>query len=632
VKNELDLLRDEVLGLFPRLEARLGADLPPERREPLYRGRAALADGRFLVLVVGEFKRGKSSLLNALIEQRLFPVDADIATATVCTLSWGETPRAVVHLLPGDGDEALPPPKTIGLAEVPRYATEQGWAKGDPPVAQIDMVAPIPQLTSGLILVDTPGIGSMNPAHTAATSGFLPEADALIFVASADQPLSTPELAFLARAYEVCPIVLTAVTMIDKPSYEDEIIAEARARIAGVTGQPADRVDLVGVSALRKWNGLKEEDQALVQESGFPELEQRLWTGLVTSCAIARLSEAIDVLEAVTADSAAPLQNEKTGLAGQAALKDIDEQLKAAQAKVQEARTEAPRRSRMLADELEEHFRPIRRELTQAFDDMYLEFQQATEDRKALAEPGAVINRLVREMVDAQSRANRDLSKVVDEVAASFSERLSVPLSGLGGDVEIVPPTLLPPRIDMPTRRFASFRTVWGGATAAGAVGLIAGGLLALVFPPAAAAIGPFVAGPLIGGLVGQAAGVAGGFGQARMQTHEREDAERRRRLRGYILPRVDAARRNGMDDLTQRLRDETKALTRAMDEQLALDASSLDASRARLQQVRTRTATENDARLRQVERRLEEYQDIYQTLAEMRYRIEGLGQIGARA
>jgi hypothetical protein len=494
------------------------------------------------------------------------------------------------------------------------------------------MVAPIPQLESGLILVDTPGIGSMNPAHTAATSGFLPEADALIFVASAVQPLSTPELAFLARAYGVCPIVLTAVTMIDKTSREDDIIAETRGRIAGVTGQPADAVDLVGVSALRKWNGLKDEDQALIQESGFPELEQRLWTGLVTSCAIARLSEAIDVLEAVTADSAAPLQNEKTGLAGQAALKDIDEQLKAAQAKVQEARTEAPRRSRMLADELEERFRPIRRELTQAFDEMYLEFQQATEDRKALAEPGPVINRLVREMVDAQSRANRDLSKVVDEVAASFSERLSVPLSGLGGDVEIVPPSLLPPRIDMPTRRFAAFRTVWGGATAAGAVGLIAGGLLALVFPPAAAAIGPFVAGPLIGGLVGQAAGVAGGFGQATQQTHEREAAERRRRLRGYILPRVDAARRNAMDDLTQRLRDETKALTRAMDEQLALDASSLDASRARLQQVRTRTAAENDARLRKVERRLEEYKDIYQTLAEMRYRIEGLGQAGAPA
>ena len=316
MRDDLDRLRDEVLDLFPRLEAKLGGDLLTEQREPLYRGRAALADGRYLVLTVGEFKRGKSSLLNALIEDRLFPVDPDVATATVCTLSWGETPRALLYLLPQGEDETPPPPKTIDLSEVPRYATEQGRAKGDPPVARIDMVAPIPQLKSGLILVDTPGVGSMNPAHTAATSGFLPEADALLFVASAVQPLGTVELSFLARAYEVCPIVLTAVTMVDKTSGEDEIIAQARARIADVTGQPADAVDLVCVSARRKWNGLKNQDQALIQESGFPELERRLWTGLVTSCAIARLSQAIDVLEAVTAESEAPLQHERPAWPG----------------------------------------------------------------------------------------------------------------------------------------------------------------------------------------------------------------------------------------------------------------------------------------------------------------------------
>ena len=125
---------------------------------------------------------------------------------------------------------------------------------------------------------------------------------------------------------------------------------------------------------------------------------------------------------------------------------------------------------------------------------------------------------------------------------------------------------------------------------------------------------------------------MAGGFGQARLQTHERQDAERRRRLREYILPRIDAVRRISLDDLVQRLRDEVKALTRAMDEQLGLDASSLEASRARLQQARIRTAAANDARLREVEHRLEEYKDIYRTLAEMRYRIEGLGQAGVRA
>jgi hypothetical protein len=610
VKNELDLLRDEVLGLFPRLEAKLGDDLLPDRRELLYRGRAGLADGRYLVLTVGEFKRGKSSLLNALIEQWLFSVDVDVTTATVCTLSWGEMPQALLYLLPESEDEAPPPPITIDLSEVPRYATEQGRAKGDPPVARIDIVAPIPKLESGLILVDTPGVGSMNPAHTAATRGLLPEANALLFVASAVQPLSTVELSFLARAYEVCPIVLTAVTMIDKTTGGDEIIAQTRARIAEVTGRPAEAVNLVGVSALRKWHGLEDQDQKLIQESGFPELEQRLWTRLVTSCAIARLNQAVNVLEEVTAESEAPLQNENAGLAGQAMLKDIDEQLTAAQGKVQEAMTEVPRRSRMLADELEERYQPIRRGLTQAFDEIHLEFQQATEDRNAPAELSEAINQLVQRIVDAQGQANRDLTKVVDEVAARVYKGLSVSPSALGGDVGITGPSLLPPPIDMPTRQVAAFRNLWGGATA----------------------VGPFVAGPLIGDLLGQAVGVVGGFSQARLQSQERKDAERRRRLREYILPRIDAARRGSLDDLTVRLRDETEALTRAMDEQLVLDANSLEASRARLRQARIRTAAENDARLHEVERRLEDYDAVDRTLDEMRHRIRSLGQTGGPA
>jgi GTPase SAR1 family protein len=626
MKDELDRLRDEVLGLFPRIEAKLGADLSAEQREPLRRGRAELADSSYLVLVVGEFKRGKSSLLNALIEQDMFPVDPDVATSTVCTLRWGDTPQAQVYFLPGTGDdEVAPPPKSIGLDEIPRYASEQGRAEGDPPVAQIDITAPIAQLQSGLILVDTPGVGSLNPEHTAATSSFLPEADALLFVASAVQPLGTVELAFLARAYEVCPIVLTAVTKIDQAVDWDEVLAQTRDKIASVTGLPVGEVDLVGVSARRKREGLKRQDQATIQESGFPALAERLWTGLVASCATARLSQAVEVLDAVASDCEAPLQNEKAGLTDDQALSDLDEELKAAQVRAQEARASAPRRSRALADDLEERSQPVRRRLDLAFEEISTEFKQAIENRAVLAQPEAAVNQLVRAMVEARTAANRDLTKVVEEVAARFAEELSIRLTGLGQETEGGAIKISAPHITMPSRRFATFRTVWGGATAAGAAGLVAGGLLAFIFPPAAMAIGPFVAGPLIGGLLGQLTGVVGGMGQARTQNRDREDSERRRVLRDHVLPKIESIRRASIDDLNQRQRAESKALVREIEEQLALTASSLDESRARLQQARARTAADNAARLRQVERRLEDYEEIYEVLAEMRHRLEGL-------
>jgi hypothetical protein len=556
----------------------------------------------------------------------------------VCTLSWGETPGAVVRFVPADDDEEeeAAPPKVIDLSEVERYATVQGQAElaaelglaqQDLPVAQIDMTAPIPLLRSGLTWVDTPGLGSLNVRHTAATTGFLAEADALLFVASSVQPLSTVELSFLARAYEQCPIVLTAVSMIDKTTDEDAVTAQVRDRIADVIGQSPEQVDLVGVSALRRWNGEQAKDPELIAKSGFPELERQLWTRLVTSVALARLGRAVDVLEATAADSAVPLRNEQAALRDHGDLDEIDEQLQAAQARASEARAEAPRRSRLLAEELRERSRPIRRQLTQAFDDVTADFKNDTENRQVLLEPDAALNRLVQRMVEAQGAAGRALTAAVDEVAERFSADLPIALSGKGDESLSAPVPLTAPRVAVPTRRFATFRSTWSGGSAGAAVGIAAGLATAIVFPPAAIPVlGVFVAGPLIGGVAGHVTGMIGGYLTGKQQNLQQEEAERRRRLREYALPRIDAARRVSVEDIDQRIANETNALTAALDEQLSLAARRLEESRARLQQARLRTAAENAARLREVDTRLHEYAEVDRALARARHTVEALG------
>jgi len=637
MQEKIDRLRDQILGLFPWLVTGLGDDLPADGRQVLDRARARLDSSRYLVVTLGEFKRGKSSLLNGLIRQRLFPVDTDVATATVCTLSWGEIAGAVVHFLPVEDGQEPAAPKPIGLPEVERYATVQGQAElaaelglpqPDLQVAQIDITAAIPQLRSGLTLVDTPGVGSLNPAHTAATTGFLPEADALLFVASAVEPLGTAELSFLTRAYEHCQVVLTAVSMIDKIPDEETIVAQVRGRIAEVTGQTPDQVDLVGVSALRLWNGEQANDQDLIAKSGFPELERRLWTGLVENVALDRLGKALDVLEATAADSAVPLRNEQAALRGHEALAEIDEQLRVAQARASEARAEAPRRSRLLAEELRERSRPIRRQLTAAFDDITADFKSDTENRQVLLEPDAALNRLVQRMVEAQGAAGRSLTTVIDEVADRFSADLPIALGGKGDESVSSPSSLSAPRVAVPTRRFATFRSTWGGGSAGAAVGIAVGLAAAIVFPPAAVPVlGVFVAGPLIGGMVGHVAGMIGGYLTGKQQNQHQEESERRRRLRDYALPRIDAARRVSLEDIDQRIADETNALTAALDEQLSLAARRLEESRERLQRARTRTAADNAARLRDVETRLREYAEIDRTLARARHAVEVLGQ-----
>jgi len=628
MQDEVDELRDEVLGLFPWLTAELDAELPDGGRDLLRRGRAALAASRYLALTVGEFKRGKSSLLNALIGQSLFPVDTDIATATVCTLSWAEEPRAVVYFLPEKEDGPAQEPRTIPLAEIPRYATVAGHQEGDPAVGRIDMLAPIPQLRSGLILVDTPGVGSMNPAHTAATNGFLPEADALLFVASAVEPLGTVELSFLARAYEACPIVLTVVSMIDKTGDEDAVVDQIRGRIAEVTGMAPEQVDLVAVSAVRKWNGVRNADPAMVAASGFPELERQLWTRLATTVALARLGRALDTLQNVASDSAAPLRNELVGLSGREQLTRLDAELQEAQARAAKARAEAPRRSRMLTEELDRAVGPIQRRLRQAFDSVLAAFYEAIEDHQVVGDPAVVVNRVIEQIVEAQARANRDLTAAIDEIAARFSDDLTIPLTGTTSETEGATLAIDMPHVNTPSRNFSNFRLTWTGGATGAAAGVAVGTIAALVFPPAAAVIGAgLVAGPLIGYVAGHLFGMYGGWRQAKEQGQREDDAKRRERLRNAVVPKVEAARQASLEDLRVRVIDETRTLAKALDEQLTITAQQLEASRDGLQQTLIRTAAENEARQREVESRVAAYAEIDKALARARLKVEMLGQ-----
>jgi GTPase Era involved in 16S rRNA processing len=115
----------------------------------------------------------------------------------------------------------------------------------------------VEQLASGMVLVDTPGIGSLNPAHTAATRAYLKYADAILFTVSASEPAGTLELEFLQLALEECPTVVTAVTMIDRVVDPSPVVAEARARIAREAGRDPASLVVVRYRRTRKRDALR---------------------------------------------------------------------------------------------------------------------------------------------------------------------------------------------------------------------------------------------------------------------------------------------------------------------------------------------------------------------------------------
>jgi hypothetical protein len=152
------------------------------------------------VVVVGETKRGKSSLVNALLGvPGLSPVDAAVTTAAYLSFVPGDTFTARAWL-PG-GEEV----------EVDDLSS---WARGHQRTRKIEVTHPAPLLRY-LTLLDTPGAGGLDPVHATIALDAVRRATALLFVADASAPLSQPELDFLAAATERVDAVVFALTKID---------------------------------------------------------------------------------------------------------------------------------------------------------------------------------------------------------------------------------------------------------------------------------------------------------------------------------------------------------------------------------------------------------------------------------
>jgi len=150
-----------------------------------------LGEDRFQLVVVGQFKRGKSSLMNAILGRALLPTGTIPVTSAITSLRYGSPLRAVIRR----ADQALD--QQIPIAALPDFITERGNPDNEKQVLSAAIEVPAPFLRRGLHFVDTPGIGSAHEHNTATTLAFLPEADAAIFVTGADGPLSDNELQFL---------------------------------------------------------------------------------------------------------------------------------------------------------------------------------------------------------------------------------------------------------------------------------------------------------------------------------------------------------------------------------------------------------------------------------------------------
>ena len=139
--------------------------------------------------MLGEFKRGKSTLVNALLADDVLPTGVLPLTAVATEISFGER-RAVVVPLDGSSYEIAPD-------EIAKFVTEERNPENARQVARVELQVPSRLLEPGVVLVDTPGLGSIYRHNDEEARRALFDADGAILVLSADSPLSAQERGLL---------------------------------------------------------------------------------------------------------------------------------------------------------------------------------------------------------------------------------------------------------------------------------------------------------------------------------------------------------------------------------------------------------------------------------------------------
>lgn len=175
------------------------------------------------VAVLGQFKSGKSSLVNNLIGEDLLPVGVIPVTAIVTRLHFGPQPKLIIRYL--DGEETSAPTDKLS-----QYVTEKRNPENIKKVAQAIVEHPRLEQFKNISLVDTPGLGSLYSHNSEATLQWLPFTGIALISVSAERPLSEEDINLLRGIAQYCRDIALVITKIDL--FREEELKEIKAYIS----------------------------------------------------------------------------------------------------------------------------------------------------------------------------------------------------------------------------------------------------------------------------------------------------------------------------------------------------------------------------------------------------------------
>src|SRR5438552_1033154 len=242
--------------------------------------RERLATERFQLAVLGQFKRGKSTVLNALLGQSVLPIGVVPVTAIPTFLescNSGTASKLRVTYVSGEVEEFELKNADALRDRLTAFVTEEANPRNILNVARVDVFLPGELLDRGVVLIDTPGVGSTLRHQTTAADAVLPECDAALLVVSTDPPITEVEIEYLARIRETVARLIVVLNKIDMIEPDECEKAATFLRSALVDHARLDPfTPIFSVSARDALRAKESRDPEAFAASGFAELEKHL--------------------------------------------------------------------------------------------------------------------------------------------------------------------------------------------------------------------------------------------------------------------------------------------------------------------------------------------------------------------
>lgn len=373
------------------------------------------------VVVVGEVKRGKSSLINSLVGRRdLLPVGVDVTTSVRLAVGWCEQPTASVQTSAGTH---RPP-----LEELAQWATEAGNPGNARQVSAVAVGLPSALLAHQLVLIDTPGLNSRHPGHKDMALAALGGSDAVVLVVDPDTEITAVELDFLQSAVGHVGTVVLVVTKADLPHAQSaldrtrEILAQEIPALAR-TPSMAVSAQLAELAEEQRSAGETELADVLDADAGIASLRNLLIAVIARRATEVRLANLMWACNRAAGEMHGSSQRQLASLDSQSA---VAAEVETVRKELRELSTSEARWRRELQTGLQRIERELRADVGRAFLELRRRYQAmvvaSTDDdaaRRVLADLEQALDALY---ANTQACLSDQVALLLEAVADSLDE------------------------------------------------------------------------------------------------------------------------------------------------------------------------------------------------------------------